>query len=419
MVTKRNKKGEIISIIALAVILVSAAVVLFVVKEKITGFAVYSGQDACGSVVTEDSTLSGDVGPCDDAIGQGYDGLIVNTSSVTLDCLGHAIIGEGGEGIGINVSASDVAVKNCNITEFEHDLYVENINLLVVDSFLSSEAAGMYVVTITSGNNATFVNVSHDASKENVESGASLEVKWYLDVVVKDASGNAVEGATVYAFNDSEHTYSGTTDSNGRVRFNVTDYVNEGGTKTYYNFYTVNASKAGIGEAETTVTANDNKEVTLTLGTIDNAPEVNLVSPANNTISKNVSQIFTCNATDDMQLANITLHVWNSTGLYYTNTKQVSGTFNSSSWQLVMQDENYTWNCLAYDNASQEAWADSNWSIVVDTVAPVFTDLANLSIYTNESLYYDVNASDERSGVIQVPDNLGPFLPQLLQGLSI
>ena len=110
MVTKKNKKGEIVSAIVLALVIVSAAVVLFVVREKITGFAVYSGKDACGSVVTEDSTLSGDVGPCNE-LAPSYDGLIINTSSVTLDCLGNAIIGSDIRGTGVNVSASDVVVN--------------------------------------------------------------------------------------------------------------------------------------------------------------------------------------------------------------------------------------------------------------------------------------------------------------------
>jgi parallel beta-helix repeat protein len=93
----------------------------------------------------------------------------------------------------------------------------------------------------------------------------------------------------------------------------------------------------------------------------DNPPNVTLVSPADSTNIYSTTTTVTCNATDDSALENITLYVWNSTAEFYTNTTIIGGMHNSSSWNLTnLTQENYTWNCLAYNNASQSDWADSN-----------------------------------------------------------
>ena len=101
----------------------------------------------------------------------------------------------------------------------------------------------------------------------------------------------------------------------------------------------------------------------------DLKPNVTLVSPANGTTTTNNYVNFICNASDNEQLVNLTLYVWNSTNLYYNNTKIISGTSNQSNWNLTnMANDNYTWNCLAYDNASLSNWANENWTVTVNYI---------------------------------------------------
>ena len=58
---------------------------------------------------------------------------------------------------------------------------------------------------------------------------------------------------------------------------------------------------------------------------------VTLSSPEDNSDTTD-TPTFTCDTTDDGGLANVTLYIWNSTGIYYTNTTDISGTENSTSW---------------------------------------------------------------------------------------
>ena len=89
-----------------------------------------------------------------------------------------------------------------------------------------------------------------------------------------------------------------------------------------------------------------------------------LVSPANGSSSTTGNVTFTCNASDDNNLVNITLYVWNSSsGIYYKNTTDVSGTSNETNWSVNdVPPGDYHWNCLAYNN-SQAAWAQENYSL--------------------------------------------------------
>ncbi|ODS41672.1 MAG: hypothetical protein A7315_00730 [Candidatus Altiarchaeales archaeon WOR_SM1_79] len=95
-------------------------------------------------------------------------------------------------------------------------------------------------------------------------------------------------------------------------------------------------------------------------------PTATLNSPSNSTTDTDGNVTFTCSATDNSALTNITLYVWNSTGIYYANTTSISGTSNQTSWNIKsMPDDGYTWNCIAYDNVSQIDWADANRSLTL------------------------------------------------------
>ncbi|OGJ22117.1 hypothetical protein A3K73_07570 [Candidatus Pacearchaeota archaeon RBG_13_36_9] len=113
-------------------------------------------------------------------------------------------------------------------------------------------------------------------------------------------------------------------------------------------------------------------------------PTVNLVSPQNSNLqfSQNVS--FRCSA-NDAQLSNITLYVWNSSGIYNnTELRQVSGTNTNQEFNLTnIPYGNYKWNCLAYDKAGNFSFSSSNYSLFI-RIGPLIFGVLH-SIHTTVS----------------------------------
>lgn len=100
---------------------------------------------------------------------------------------------------------------------------------------------------------------------------------------------------------------------------------------------------------------------------VDNPPTTTLVSPADGNITTIKDVNFTCNATDDLQLSNITFY-WNYTGSWQANgTVAVSGTSNEITFvRTNLSNGAILWNCRACDNASQCAFAPANWTVTVN-----------------------------------------------------
>ena len=116
---------------------------------------------------------------------------------------------------------------------------------------------------------------------------------------------------------------------------------------------------------------------------LDNiAPNVTLVSPADNNINISQNQTFVCNATD-WQLANVTLEVWNSSGLYYNVSENLTGAANESSFDLTeMPLGNYEWNCFVVDDLGNSAFASANYSLTIGGIELTMVSPAN-NTYTN------------------------------------
>ncbi len=106
---------------------------------------------------------------------------------------------------------------------------------------------------------------------------------------------------------------------------------------------------------------------------IDNiAPNIELVSPVNFSVDANVNWTFVCNATD-WQLANLTLKIWNSSGLYYNATSNLSGVVGEVSFNITNMSEGlYFWNCLGVDALGNSGYAFENFSL---TIGGLFTTL--------------------------------------------
>jgi len=122
------------------------------------------------------------------------------------------------------------------------------------------------------------------------------------------------------------------------------------------------------------------------------SPNVTLISPSNNIISSNANQTFNCNATDEIGLANLTLEIWNSTSLYYENTTQSSENSLEIEFNVSMGEENYKWNCLAYDRNNNYAYANANYSITIENIAVSLISPLNNTI-TNQNRTFNCSAT--------------------------
>jgi len=109
------------------------------------------------------------------------------------------------------------------------------------------------------------------------------------------------------------------------------------------------------------------------LGGIDRKPTTTLMTPTDNSNFEQGVVSFNCSVTDDNQLENISLYIWDSSGnLINKQTKILSGIFGSAGFNYdFVGDGIYKWNCLAYDNNSQLDWGENNYTI---TIGAVFQD---------------------------------------------
>ena len=112
----------------------------------------------------------------------------------------------------------------------------------------------------------------------------------------------------------------------------------------------------------------------------ETAPNVVLISPNNDSLLSPQNLTFKCNATDELQLSNLTMRIWNSTSLYYENTTQALGNFLEVEFNFSLIEDNYNWNCFSLDNKSNSA--SGNFSLTINEKFVTLSPPSNNS-YTN------------------------------------
>ncbi len=119
----------------------------------------------------------------------------------------------------------------------------------------------------------------------------------------------------------------------------------------------------------------------------DRKPTVNLVYPTNNLVNITLGQTFSCEASD-WQLKNATLQIWNSSNeLYYKESRGISGIFNSSVFNVVLNEDSYKWDCLVYDEKNNYNSA-GNFSIsTIETLVVIVSPLNNTNTRNNENYF--------------------------------
>ncbi len=120
-----------------------------------------------------------------------------------------------------------------------------------------------------------------------------------------------------------------------------------------------------------------------------------LVSPANSTATNDSERNFTCNVSSNNNLTNITFYLWNSSSLVYNSSKNISGTSNQSSFDYTFSaEEDYLWNCEAFDNSSNSGFSLDNYTFRYDSTKPIIEVLSPLNDSWYNGLKFNLS-SDE------------------------
>ncbi|MFC1691757.1 hypothetical protein ACFL0W_06275, partial [Nanoarchaeota archaeon] len=130
------------------------------------------------------------------------------------------------------------------------------------------------------------------------------------------------------------------------------------------------------------------------------APVTTLVTPAQgfyNDTDSPADVTFNCSATDNDIISNISLYITNATNQSFAlnETRPVTGSSAWANFTLSLENGDYAWNCLAYDDSGNSDWADANRSLTInltgDFTAPTVTLNTPVNDYNTSSDWINFN----------------------------
>lgn len=178
-----------------------------------------------------------------------------------------------------------------------------------------------------------------------------------------NATDLALKNATFYLWNSSSSIINQTSllinGSSYSYNINLTN-LSYGTYKWNCLFYDENSNSAFS-------TGN----FTITIGGISTT----LISPPNNNYTNVNLTNFTCQSSSETSysLTNTTFYLWNSSSLVYNETKNSSGTTNTTIFNYTfLYESSFLWSCLSVNNASNSSLA-GNYTITYDITKPNIT----------------------------------------------
>ncbi|MBN2454503.1 DUF2341 domain-containing protein, partial [Candidatus Woesearchaeota archaeon] len=112
----------------------------------------------------------------------------------------------------------------------------------------------------------------------------------------------------------------------------------------------------------------------------DNPPTVSLEFPPPSYWNDTVTPFditFNCSIDDDNDAVNISLYITNNQNQSFTfnDTCDIPGADGSCAWPKSLNNGNYTWNCIGYDDTGQSDWG-ANRTIVINssTIVPTISN---------------------------------------------
>lgn len=219
--------------------------------------------------------------------------------------------------------------------------------------------------------NGTTVTNSFPAISAQV--GAGLSASYTAVVDTRSPGGDDVY---IFSINNTDPTqmYVVNSSDGGETWGDITLFFEEGGSVTGLRLPTAvffndtceiilryhGTISGGVQISAQNMTTNSCE------GEVDGPPAITLNFPLNNTASTNTSYIFDFNASDDQQIDNITLTVFNSTGIFNQTINTTTGTAISYLINISNFIPNvYTWNVVVVDNASQSTTSE-NFTLTVN-----------------------------------------------------
>lgn len=142
----------------------------------------------------------------------------------------------------------------------------------------------------------------------------------------------------------------------------------------------------------------------VTLFTVDLIPpSVTLLSPLNDSYTRLSLNYFSANLTDNYNLSNTNLYIWNETLLTGTNFTLVSGTNNITNLSFEFPREGvYSWNYQVNDTGMNSVFGESNFSITYDFTPPSIYFISPTPIdgyYNSSNISLEIFVNDNLSGL--------------------
>ena len=169
-----------------------------------------------------------------------------NFANNTLS-INNTILSTEGEGIYLQDSFNNTFINENVSTYGSYGVRLEiSADNTFKDSTISSELYDVEVGWDEGDLNNVFVNCSYDTERVN---GVYNELirKWYYQAYTNYSNGTEVVGANISAYNTTgQLQFTTLTNSSGLIdQQEITEYINTGGTTSYYNNYTINATLPG------------------------------------------------------------------------------------------------------------------------------------------------------------------------------
>ena len=274
--------------------------------------------------------------------------------------------------------------------------------------------------------NNTFINVTYNSSKEYIEAGSELIRKWYYRAYVNDTLGNDVSGANVLAYNGTNRLIlNATTNSSGWTNITeIIEYVNSGGTKSYYSLYSINARNSSYGDGiiSTNISGNLLND-TITMGQVKGCGW--LTTPGNSNLSANIINNALTGACINITAQNVSLDCngytlggnLNSFGIYAKNllnitvknclitnfSRAVSLDSVNKSWfdNLTIFNNNGTYSAIYMYLSYNNSFTNNNISF------NNATDNSGIYIYSSNNNIIENNTFENNSVAHSIDDFLG------------
>jgi hypothetical protein len=331
-----------------------------------------------------------------------------NVDSVTIDwassdnsgSLGTSSINTLNQGSLSTLSSGDLTITSSNLNTVTLNITYPNGLLLFNSSSTSGEIVfdpnnltiiGNYLVSLYSVDAAGNYNLTNltilvnDTTVPTVElinpmSGNYAQEWIFVNVTSTDEDVNTID---IYLYNSTPSLVEQSGGFSSPYSYNFTSLTD--GTY-YYNASVCDSNQCNNSDAKTVLLDTTGPEMTL------NYPAADYVNSSSNL----VSVLFNCSANDSIGLANTSLYLTNNqnNNLAFNQSTNISGTLNSTIWNVNLSPGNYNWNCLGVDSLGNTQFASENSIIFIN-----FTDTDNDGIKDEEDLLKGNESNVIKSGI--------------------